>query len=62
MKLWVRLQSDEGSGVTGAIITLILYIASTTVSSLMLYEYLIHIHQNGRYAPYAYIMGLGCSL
>jgi len=38
----------EGSGITGAFITLLLYLGSIILSMLLLYEYLVHVHRDGR--------------
>jgi hypothetical protein len=40
--------SDEGSGITGLIITAIIYFAAFVVSCLFLYEYLVKLHKNAR--------------
>ena len=47
-KLWNRTQQDEGSGISGLIITLIIYLGNSCVSSLVLVEYLVHVHRNAR--------------
>ncbi|CEG47247.1 uncharacterized protein PHALS_03894 [Plasmopara halstedii] len=47
-KLYVRLQTQEGSGLVGTFITLILYLALTCLSLLVFYHYLLYIHMNGR--------------
>ncbi|RLN52522.1 hypothetical protein BBJ29_006985 [Phytophthora kernoviae] len=47
-KLYVRFQAQEGSGIIGAFIVLILYVALTCLSLLGLYVYLLYIHMNGR--------------
>ncbi len=38
----------EGSGITGLFIMLLLYIGSSVFSVLILYEYLVHLHRDGR--------------
>jgi len=38
----------EGSGITGAFITLLLYLGSVILSMLLLYEYLVNVHRDGR--------------
>ena len=38
----------EGNGITGIIITILLYISFMILSCLVLYEYLIHIHHEGK--------------
>jgi antitoxin component HigA of HigAB toxin-antitoxin module len=44
------MEDDEGSGVTGVFITLILYTATSIITLLILYGYLLYVHLNGRYA------------
>ena len=48
IKLWSRFQEEEGSGVVGSIITVIIYFGTCTVASLLLYEYLMHVHKDAR--------------
>jgi len=48
VKLWDRTTSDEGSGISGLLITLIIYLGNSIVSSFVLVEYLTHIHRNAR--------------
>lgn len=48
IKLWYRMQRDEGSGITGLIITVCIYLATTVISALLLYEYLLHVHKDAR--------------
>lgn len=38
----------EGSGLTGLFITILLYLGTIVISSLALYEYLLHVHKDGR--------------
>ncbi|KAF4127758.1 hypothetical protein GN958_ATG22989 [Phytophthora infestans] len=47
-KLYVRFQAQEGSGLVGIFIVLILYLALTCLSLLALYVYLLYVHMNGR--------------
>ncbi|KAG6610672.1 uncharacterized protein IUM83_06616 [Phytophthora cinnamomi] len=47
-KLYVRFQAQEGSGLVGIFIVVILYVALTCLSLLGLYIYLLYIHMNGR--------------
>ncbi|KAE8892390.1 hypothetical protein PF005_g12228 [Phytophthora fragariae] len=47
-KLYVRFQAQEGSGLVGIFIVLILYVALTCLSLVGLYIYLLYIHMNGR--------------
>ena len=46
IKLWYRMVNLEGNGITGLLITIILYLSSTIVSCLLIYIYLIYIHRN----------------
>jgi len=48
VKLWVRMQRDEGSGISGLLITFMLYIGTFITSCLMLHEYLVHVHKDAR--------------
>lgn len=47
-KLYVRFQTQEGSGLVGLLIVFILYSALTCLTLLALYIYLLYIHMNGR--------------
>ena len=47
-KLYSRFLWEEGSGVVGVFLTVIIYIALMCLSSLILYSYLLSIHMNGR--------------
>lgn len=47
-KLYERLHTSEGSGVTGNVILMILYSSIFVFSAILLYEYLVTIHDNGR--------------
>ena len=46
IKLWYRMVNLEGNGITGLLITIILYLSSTIISCLLTYIYLIYIHRN----------------
>ena len=46
IKLWYRMVNLEGNGITGLLITIILYLSSTIISCLLIYVYLIYIHRN----------------
>ena len=46
IKLWVHMLNLEGSGITGAIMTIMIYIAVMTISLLLVYMYLIYIHRD----------------
>lgn len=48
IKLANRLKRTEGSGITGAFITIILFFCSTVLGAFILYEYLVYIHRDGR--------------
>lgn len=48
IKLWDRTLREEGSGITGLLITILLYIGFTAISCLCLYEYMVHVHKDGR--------------
>jgi hypothetical protein len=48
MKLWERTEEDESSGVTGLVLTVIVYTGLFIVSALLLYEYMVHIHKDAR--------------
>lgn len=48
IKLFNRTVVEEGSGVTGAILMLIVYIICSIVSTLLLYEYLVYVHKDAR--------------
>uniref|UniRef100_K3X3D8 Uncharacterized protein n=1 Tax=Globisporangium ultimum (strain ATCC 200006 / CBS 805.95 / DAOM BR144) TaxID=431595 RepID=K3X3D8_GLOUD len=47
-KLYVRFLAQEGSGLVGIALTLIIYAALTCVSLVCVYAYLLHVHMNGR--------------
>ena len=49
VKLWKRMEHDEGSGLTGLLMTLIAYSGTAIITALVLYEYMVCIHKNGRY-------------
>ena len=49
IKLWIRMESEEGSGVTGLLITVILYISFFVFTCLLLHEYMVHIHKDARF-------------
>lgn len=48
MKLWERTVEDESSGITGLVLTVIVYTGLFIVSALVLYEYMVHIHKDAR--------------
>lgn len=47
-KLYEHLLTKEGNGGIGILVTFIIYLATLSVSSVIFYEYLVHVHQNGR--------------
>ena len=47
VKLFNRT-GEEGSGVTGAVLTLIIYSACAVISAFVLYEYFVYIHKDAR--------------
>ena len=48
IKLFNRTVYEEGSGVTGVILVIIIYVVSIIVSTLLLYEYLVYVHKDAR--------------
>lgn len=48
VKLWYRMRREEGSGITGLFITTIIYLGFFILALLLLYEYLVHVHKDGR--------------
>ena len=48
IKLFNRTIYEEGSGVTGVILVVIIYVISIIVSTLLLYEYLVYVHKDAR--------------
>lgn len=47
-KLWERTRTDEGSGISGFLITIIVYVAFTGLSAFFYYEYLVYLHKDGK--------------
>lgn len=47
-KLYVRFLAQEGSGLVGIVLTVIIYAALTCLALVCVYAYLLHIHMNGR--------------
>jgi len=48
MKLWDRMESeDSGSGISGLLITMIIYFSLSVLSALFYHEYITRIHRNG---------------
>lgn len=48
VKLWYRMDRIEGSGLTGLVITSMLYLACGVLTLFIIYEYLLNIHRDGR--------------
>ena len=48
MLLYQRTYHDEGSGLSGILITCILYLGAMVLSSLIFYFYVVYIHKKGR--------------
>ncbi|RHY35132.1 hypothetical protein DYB32_000356 [Aphanomyces invadans] len=47
-KLYQRFKSEEGTGVVGAVLTLLVYGFLMGVAAVVFYTYLLHFHMNGR--------------
>ena len=43
------MELDENSGLTGFLMTVIVYLGTAIVTGLVLYEYMVRVHKNGRY-------------
>lgn len=48
IKLYNQYYIREGSGISGIVITLVIDCGLMLLSSILLYEYIAHIHMNGR--------------
>ena len=48
LKLWYRMEIEEGSGLTGLFIMILLYMGTTIIGMLMLYYYIVYVHREGR--------------
>lgn len=48
VKLWYRVETKEGTGLTGLFITIMIYLGTGVLSCLILHEYLLHVHRDGR--------------
>lgn len=46
--MWYRMEADENSGVTGLVITLMVYAMTSIITALVLYIYLVYIYKNAR--------------
>eukprot|EP00903_Cladosiphon_okamuranus_P006402 g6267.t1 len=47
-KLYVRLDMEEGAGISGALLTVLIYSLVSITVALILHQYLLHAHMNGR--------------
>ncbi|CAM9913527.1 unnamed protein product, partial [Ectocarpus sp. 12 AP-2014] len=47
-KLYVRLDAEEGAGISGALLTVMIYAFVSITTALILHQYLLHAHMNGR--------------
>eukprot|EP00968_Pinguiococcus_pyrenoidosus_P028764 scaffold8090_cov267-Pinguiococcus_pyrenoidosus.AAC.5 len=47
-KLYVRMEESSGSGISGILITIMLYTFTSALAAFVLYNYLLYIHFNGR--------------
>ena len=47
-KLWVRMESQDDSGVVGILIVAVIYFSVTIIATGFMYVYLKHVHMNGR--------------
>lgn len=47
-RLYTRFQREEGSGVIGIVITLLIYAVLALTAALLLYLFSLHLHLNGR--------------
>ena len=48
LKLWYRMEDEEGSGLSGLFIMLLLYMGTGICASLILYYYIVHVHRDGK--------------
>ncbi len=49
IKMWRRMESDENSGLTGLLMTLMVYFGTIIVAGMVLYEYMVRVHKNARF-------------
>lgn len=42
------MEEEEGSGVSGVFITLLIYFTTAVLGAALLYRYLVHVHMNAR--------------
>jgi hypothetical protein len=48
VKLFNRTKADEGSGITGAILIVVVYFGTVIISSFLYYAYLVYVHKDAR--------------
>ena len=48
IKLFNRTKGEEGSGITGAILVVVVYVCTLIVGSFLYYEYLVYAHRDAR--------------
>ena len=48
VKLFNRTKADEGSGITGAILIVVVYFGTVIISAFLYYEYLVYVHKDAR--------------
>lgn len=48
LKLWYRMEREEGSGLTGLFIMMLLYMGTGIIGCLMVYQYIVYVHRDGR--------------
>jgi hypothetical protein len=48
LKLWYRMVKEEGSGLTGLFIMLLLYMGTVIIGGLILYQYIVYVHRDAR--------------
>jgi hypothetical protein len=42
------MEIEEGSGLTGVFIVTLLYMGTGLIASLLLYQYLVYVHRDGK--------------
>lgn len=48
VQLWSRMLREEGSGLTGLLLVIIIYGSTIIISCFFVYEYLVHVHHDGK--------------
>lgn len=48
LKLWYRMEREEGSGLTGLFIMLLVYMGTGIIACLLMYQYIVYVHRDGR--------------